>query len=67
MPALFFRYELSPIKVRYTYNYTSWFDFAIVVFSLFGGFFTCAGMIEALVRNAIGVVAPDASAKTGSD
>ena len=65
MPAIFFRYELSPIKVRYTYNFKSMMDYFMVVFAIFGGFFTCAGIVEAMLRNLLAMVSPDPIVEKG--
>lgn len=54
-PAIFFRYELSPIKVRYTMSYTKWSQFMIDVCAIVGGLFTVAGIIESVLRNGIGM------------
>lgn len=55
-PALFFRYELSPIKVRYTISYSSWSEYLVDLCALVGGLFVVAGIIESLLTNGIGMV-----------
>lgn len=59
-PALFFRYELSPIKLRYTLGYKTWSDFLINICAIIGGMFTVASIIESLLRNSINLVKKDA-------
>lgn len=54
-PAIFFRYELSPIKVRYTMSYTKWSQYLVDVCAIVGGMFVVAGIIEAILRNGLGV------------
>lgn len=54
-PAIFFRYELSPIKIRYTMSYTTWSKYLVDVCAIVGGMFVVAGIIESLLRNGIGL------------
>jgi hypothetical protein len=58
-PALFFRYELSPIKVRYTVSYQKWSEFLTGICAIIGGMFTVASIIESLLRNSINFVTDD--------
>jgi hypothetical protein len=58
-PAIFFRYELSPIKVRYTMSFTSWSQYLIDVCAIVGGLFTVAGILESILRNGIGLFSMD--------
>lgn len=51
MPAIFFRYEISPVKVRYTYSDKEWSSFIVSLCTIFGGIFTVAGIFEALFAN----------------
>lgn len=59
-PALFFRYELSPIKIRYTMGYEKWSKYLVDLCAIVGGLFVCAGIIESLLRNGIGVFVGEA-------
>ena len=52
-PALFFRYELSPIKIRYTISYTKWTDYLINVCAIVGGLFVVAGILESVLSNGL--------------
>jgi hypothetical protein len=51
MPAIFFRYEISPVKLRYTYSDKDLVEFLISMCAIFGGIFTVAGILESLVTN----------------
>lgn len=57
-PALFFRYELSPIKIRYTMYYQQWSEYLVNICAIIGGLFVVTGIIEAVLRNSISIVAP---------
>ena len=59
LPAIFFRYELSPIKLRYNVSYKSWSEFMIQVCAIVGGAFTVAGILEAVFRNSLSLVHSD--------
>lgn len=54
-PAIFFRYELSPIKIKYDISYTKWNQYLIELCAIVGGLFTVAGIFEAVLRNGIGM------------
>jgi hypothetical protein len=54
-PAIFFRYELSPIKVRYTVSNNKWSQYAVDVCAIVGGLFVVAGIVESLLRNGVGM------------
>ena len=58
-PAIFFRYELSPIKIRYTMSYEKWSKYLVDVCAIIGGLFVCAGIIESLLRNGLGAFSGD--------
>lgn len=51
LPAIFFRYELSPIKLRYTMSYKTWSEFFVEICAIIGGMFVVAGIVESLLRN----------------
>lgn len=57
LPAIFFRYELSPIKLRYTVSYKSGTAFLIQICAIIGGLFTVAGIMDAFIRNSFSFVA----------
>jgi uncharacterized iron-regulated membrane protein len=54
-PAIFFRYELSPIKIKYDISFTKWNQYIIELCAIVGGLFTVAGIIESLLRNGLGL------------
>ncbi|TNV72189.1 hypothetical protein FGO68_gene5045 [Halteria grandinella] len=54
-PAIFFRYELSPIKVKYDISFTQWNQYLIELCAIVGGLFTVAGIVESVLRNGIGL------------
>jgi Endoplasmic reticulum vesicle transporter len=55
-PAIFFRYELSPIKIRYTMSYEKWSQYIVELCAIVGGLFVVAGIIESILRNGIGAI-----------
>ena len=56
MPAIFFRLELSPVKVRYTLFYKHLIDYLSEVCAIVGGTFVVIGFVEAAIANGIKVV-----------
>lgn len=52
MPALWFRYDLSPLTVRYKEKGEPIFSFLTAVCAVVGGVFTVAGIIDGLVFSA---------------
>ena len=63
LPALFFKYELSPIKLRYTVTYKTWREFFVELCAIVGGVFTVASIVESLLRNGMSMVQPEAKNK----
>ena len=59
LPALFFRYELSPVKLRYTMSYQTCSEFFVEICAIIGGIFVVAGIIESALRNSLNLVSPD--------
>lgn len=55
LPAIFFRYELSPVKLRYTMSYKTWSEFLVEICAIIGGMFVVAGIVESLLRNSLSV------------
>ena len=53
MPAIFFRYELSPIRIQYTMSLQSVTSFLVRVCSIVGGIYAVSSIIESLVRNSL--------------
>ena len=55
MPAIFFRYELSPIRIQYTYGLKAVPDFLIQICAIVGGIYVVSSIFESLLRNSIGI------------
>ncbi|OMJ83548.1 hypothetical protein SteCoe_15516 [Stentor coeruleus] len=55
-PAVFFRYDLSPVTVKFSQVQESFFHFIVQVCAIVGGIFTVAGLIEGFVHNSIASV-----------
>ena len=51
MPAVFFRYELSPIRIQYTMEMQTLTQFIIRVCAVIGGVYCVSSMSESLIRN----------------
>ncbi|KAH9500921.1 Endoplasmic reticulum-Golgi intermediate compartment protein 1 [Bulinus truncatus] len=51
-PAIWFRYELSPITVRYVEKQKPLYTFLVMICAIIGGTFTVAGIIDGLVFSA---------------
>jgi len=49
IPTIFFRYDISPMKMKYTKYYTGHFDGLINICAIFGGMFTIAGIFDSLL------------------
>lgn len=49
IPTIFFRYDISPMKMKYTKYYPGHFDGLINICAIFGGMFTIAGIIDSLL------------------
>ena len=49
IPTIFFRYGISPMKMKYTKYYPGHFDGLINTCAIFGGMFTIAGIIDSLL------------------
>jgi hypothetical protein len=47
--ALYFRYDLSPITVRYTEQRKPFFSFVIQLCAIIGGVFTVAGIVDSVI------------------
>lgn len=52
MPAIWFRYDLSPITVRYIEKRKPFYSFLTTVCAIVGGTFTVAGIIDSLIFTA---------------
>jgi len=52
MPAIWFRYELTPITVKYTEERKPFYHFITMVCAIIGGAFTVAGIIDSMIFSA---------------
>jgi len=53
LPALYFRYDLSPVTVKYTLKKETLFRFLVQICAIIGGIFTVAGIIDAIVHKSV--------------
>jgi hypothetical protein len=53
MGAIWFKYDIAPLKVRYSMFYESWTDFLVHISAIIGGTFAAAGILESLLRNGL--------------
>ena len=49
-PAIYFRYDLSPVTVKFTHYAESFFHFIVQVCAIVGGVFTVAGIVDSLIH-----------------
>ena len=56
MPAIWFRYEVSPITVKYTHKKKPIYHFLTTFCAIIGGTFTVAGMIDSMIFSAHNMV-----------
>jgi len=52
MPAIWFRYEMTPITVKYTEQRKPFYHFITMVCAIIGGAFTVAGIIDSMIFSA---------------
>jgi hypothetical protein len=50
LPALFFRYDLSPVTVKFSQDQESFFHFLVQVCAIIGGVFTVSGLVEGAIH-----------------
>ena len=55
-PAVYFRYDLSPVTVKFSQVQESFFHFIVQVCAIVGGVFTVAGLLENLLHSSIASV-----------
>jgi hypothetical protein len=48
--ALYFRYELSPVTIRYTQSLSSLFHFIVQICAIVGGIFTVVGIVDSMIH-----------------
>ena len=53
LPALYFKYDLSPITIEYKHTKMSFLTFLINIFAILGGVFTIAGIIDAIIHKSV--------------
>jgi len=53
MPAIFFRYELSPIRIQYTVSMMKMQTFIVRVCAIIGGIYAVSSIFESILRNSI--------------
>lgn len=56
IPAIFFRYELSPIRIVYNIDMMSFPTFLVRVCAIIGGIYTVSSIFESVVRNSISIL-----------
>ena len=49
IPAIWFRYDLNPITIKYKTRERHWYSFITLMFSLIGGTFTVAGIVNSII------------------
>lgn len=52
-PAVYFRYDLSPVTVRFTQVKESFFHFMVQVCAIVGGLFTVAGLVDSMIHSSM--------------
>ena len=48
-----FRYDLSPVTVKFSLKKESFFHFLVQICAIIGGIFTVAGIIDSLIHKSI--------------
>lgn len=54
LPAVFFRYDLSPVTVKFSQFQESFFHFIVQVCAIVGGVFTVLGLLEGAIQASLG-------------
>ncbi len=52
-PAVYFRYDLSPVTVKFTQVKESFFHFMVQVCAIVGGLFTVAGLVDSMIHSSM--------------
>jgi hypothetical protein len=52
-PAIYFRYDLSPVTVKFTHIAESLFHFLVQVCAIVGGVFTVAGIVDSIIHASV--------------
>ena len=53
LPAVYFRFDMSPVTVKYTQYKESMLHFIIQICAIIGGIFSVTGIIDALVHKSV--------------
>lgn len=65
-PAVYFRYDLSPVTVKFSVYRQSFFRFLVQLCAIVGGIFTVAGLIDNFLHTSISSLgAKDQTGKLG--
>jgi len=57
MPAIFFRYELSPIRIQYTIYLQELSPFFVHICAIIGGIYAVSSIFESVLRNSLSIFA----------
>ena len=55
MPAIFFRYELSPIRIQYTVYLQELSPFFVHICAIIGGIYAVSSIFESVLRNSLSI------------
>ncbi|XP_065176225.1 endoplasmic reticulum-Golgi intermediate compartment protein 1-like [Sycon ciliatum] len=55
LPAVWFRYDMSPITVKYTEHRQPFYHFITTICAIVGGTFTVAGIIDSMIFSAVNI------------
>jgi Zn-dependent alcohol dehydrogenase len=55
MPAIWFRYELSPIRIQYNVTLMPFTTFFVRVCAIIGGIYSVSSILESMIRNSISI------------
>eukprot|EP01017_Pseudomicrothorax_dubius_P000503 TRINITY_DN0_c1974_g1_i2.p1 TRINITY_DN0_c1974_g1~~TRINITY_DN0_c1974_g1_i2.p1 ORF type:complete len:107 (-),score=29.17 TRINITY_DN0_c1974_g1_i2:55-375(-) len=53
LPAVYFRYDMSPITVKFAQKRESFFHFLVQICAIIGGIFTVAGIIDSIIHKSV--------------
>jgi hypothetical protein len=52
-PSIYFKYEMSPITVKFSQYREEWIHFIVQICAILGGIFTVTGIIDAVIHKSI--------------
>lgn len=55
MPAIWFRYELSPIRIQYNITLMTFSTFFVRICAIVGGIYSVSSIFESMLRNSISI------------